>query len=286
MGYYSNICAGVVTYNPEISQLKANLDSLTPQVSVVYVVDNGSSNIEKIKSILRKYDNVKLFCNMKNLGISKALNQLCEMAMRDGYMWILTMDQDSLCMPKMVDALSRFVDNSIGIIAPRVEFWTKGIMILATKDGDKLTTEVPACITSGSLTNLIAWNHVGGFDEWLFIDHVDNDFCIRLKIAGYKIIRVHKGVLYQRAGEMDYFSLPFGRKILLPHYSAIRQYYSCRNTIYYLRKYKDRIHFIHELGVFIYSIIIKLLFEEERYLTLSSTLKGVFAGFQKEISHH
>ena len=39
------VCAGVVTYNPDLDVLKKNLESLCPQVKVIYVVDNGSKNV-------------------------------------------------------------------------------------------------------------------------------------------------------------------------------------------------------------------------------------------------
>lgn len=51
------------------------------------------------------------------------------------------------------------------------------------------------CITSASCTNLAVWKEVGGFDERLFIDLVDNEFCKRLIVSGYKILRLNNLVL-------------------------------------------------------------------------------------------
>ena len=279
-----DICAGVVTYNPEISQLEANLETLIPQVSMVYVVDNGSENVADVRSYMEGKPNLKLICNSENVGIAKALNQLCTAAKQDGYAWILTMDQDSLPASDMVKWLSTYTDSSVyGIIAPRVEFRDGDTLILSTKDGDKDTVEISACITSGSLTRIEAWEKVGGFDEWFFIDRVDNEFCTHLQTGGYVILRVNKALLYQRAGEMRYATLPLIGNILLPCYSEVRNYYICRNSVYYFRKYHHDIDICHQIGTFIYSQTVRFLFEPGRWGTVRSTMRGIRDGMKKQI---
>lgn len=39
-----DICAGIVTYNPDIQLLKQNIQSIQPQVQSIFIYDNGSSN--------------------------------------------------------------------------------------------------------------------------------------------------------------------------------------------------------------------------------------------------
>ena len=38
------ICAGIVSYNPDLKRLKENIDAIFPQVDEVIVFDNGSIN--------------------------------------------------------------------------------------------------------------------------------------------------------------------------------------------------------------------------------------------------
>ena len=281
------ICAGVVTYNADMRLLKKNLKVLMSQVSRIYIVDNGSENVEDINSIINGNNQLRLMHNETNFGVAKALNQLCMMAMHDSFEWILTMDQDSICAPDMVKFLSAFIDNSAyGIIAPRVEFWDCNTLVLSTKSGDKETIEVPACITSGSLTRLEAWEKVGGFDEWYFIDRVDNEFCTHLAVKGYKVLRVNKAILYQRAGKMKYIQLPLVGKLLLPYYDEKRNYYICRNSVYFFRKYRHNIDVVHHVMVFVYSQILKLLFESRRWATLRSTFRGIKDGKKKIIEYN
>ena len=271
-----SLCAGVVTFQPEMHLLMENLKALIPQVSEVFIVDNHSDNVSDIQAYVENLETVTLICNLENVGIAKALNQLCETAEVAGYQWILTMDQDSICKLDMVERLSKYTgDPKLGIIAPRVEFWSGNQLITSTKDGDKDTVEISTCITSGSLTNIEAWEEIGGFDEWYFIDMVDDEYCTHLISCGYHLLRVNQAVLFQRAGAMRYVTLPLVGTILLTFYNEKRNYYICRNSVYYFRKYHRYIRMRHQLLV--------LAFEDHRWATIRSAYKGIRDGVRKEI---
>ena len=279
----SAVCAGVVTYNPDIEVLLKNLQALCPQVNDVFIVDNGSNNYNDIENLLCRFNNITIFPNPQNLGIAQALNRLCKIAGSRDYEWILTMDQDSMCDGNMVANLYKYADEEFGIIAPRIEFRKDGVLIEKTGSREKCKTEqIHACITSGSLTYINAWKQVGGFDEWYFIDHVDNEFCTHIIQKGYKILRVNNALLYQRAGDMKYVKL-FGKPILLPYYSTFRNYFICRNTVYYIRKYWREISLYREIRSFVYSQSIKLLFEKGRLENFKSSLVGICDGLKKRI---
>ena len=277
-----NVCAGIVTYNPNIELLNQCFDAIYSQVEVVFIFDNGSINANEITA-LKSHENVEIIFSNTNVGIAKALNRLCEEALNNGYKWIVTMDQDSICADNMVSELIKHgMNEKYGIICPRVEFKAGDLLIHETKEQEEVK-EVRACITSGGLTRVSAWKKVGGFDEWMFIDHVDNEFCTHLCVEGYSVVRINNAVLYQRAGEMKYLKLFGGKKILLPYYSELRNYYICRNTVYYIRKYKNHINLKHEIATFLYSQIIKLLFEKGRKNSLLSTYRGIRDGLKKII---
>lgn len=282
----NKVCAGIVTYNPNIDLLRDNIDAIIKQVDCIFVIDNGSKNINELNLLIGEYPTVSLYHNYENLGIAQGLNRLCRLAVDKDYCWILTMDQDSICAADMVSCLTAYEDNKYGIIAPRVEFRQDGVLIEYTgsKDETRDTELIRACITSGSLTNLLAWKDVGGFDEWYFIDHVDNEFCTHIIQKGYKVIRVNKAVLYQRAGDMKYIRL-FGKPIMLPYYSTFRNYYICRNTVYYIRKYWREIRLCREIRSFIYSQSIKLLFEKGRWKNLKSSIRGIWDGLMKYVEY-
>ena len=101
----NRIAAGIVLFNPEMSRLEENISSIIKQSEIIYLVDNGSDNIDSINDFVNQLDEYKIVLqrNKNNEGIAKALNQLCSMAIGDDFKWILTLDQDSVCPSKMVE---------------------------------------------------------------------------------------------------------------------------------------------------------------------------------------
>ena len=224
------ICAGIVTYNPDISRLKDNYAHIKDQADFVVICDNGSDNVEEISSLLTGGRDSIIKLN-ENKGIAYALNRLCEYAKDKGYKWILTLDHDSVCPDDMVGRLSKHCADSVSIVCPRILY--KGNEEYSAKFNDDI--EYPEwVISSGSLTNTDIWNAIGGFDDKLFIDKVDTDYGIRANRAGYKIVRDNTVVLDHELGSLKCKKL-FGRIIYVTNHSPMRIYYQCRN-IYYLSK--------------------------------------------------
>lgn len=278
------ICAGIVTYNPEKELLNDCINSILNQVNEIFIFDNGSRNTFLLNDISLLSSKIKVIYNQNNIGIAAALNVLCSHAFKKGYAWILTLDQDSICDNSMVYNLSEYIDkNNYGIIAPRVEFWADNILLTSTKYPDREVYEIDACITSGSLTSIDAWYSVGGFDEWMFIDYVDNEFCTHIRIEGYRILRVNKALMYQRAGEMNYIKFKNGKVKLVTNYSPFRNYQISRNTIYYIRKYWKYINVKHEIAILLYRFFNKLIYEKNKLKTIITTINGIKDGFIKQI---
>lgn len=163
----------------------------------------------------------------------------------DGYEWVLTMDQDSILPDGMVADFSKYLDEpEIGIVCPKVVDKRRAYMEVQLDDSIEY---IDMCITSASCTSIKAWEQIGKFDEWLFIDLVDNEFCKRLVESGYKILRLNKWVLDQEFGKIEPKSEKVQRywirvsKLLhnqnfakfgyRKHVSLLRVYCTCRNII-------------------------------------------------------
>lgn len=272
---------GIVLYNPDIPRLKLNIESVCRDTECIYLCDNGSHNIEEIRALLKDYRAV-LLENGENLGVAAALNTLCRHAKADGFSHILTLDQDSVCGNGMLKILCLYAENeNVGIVAPNE--CNEGEDKQDLRAGEQYRV-----ITSGSLTSLSAWEKVGGFDEAMFIDLVDHDFCAALRKNGYKIIQASDAILYHRLGEsteIRFFVKFFGflpiRAFKTPLYthnhSPLRTYYYARNTVYFMRKYKDTnaIDIKAERRVFLRWIVLKLGFEKQKILKLRAILRGV-----------
>lgn len=271
----TRVCAIVVLYNPDIDRLYKNVMALINQVEELVLVDNFSDNIQIVKDKLSNVKKISYILNEKNEGIAKALNQGMQFAHTHGYKWALTMDQDSIISDNMISSYSEYAEwDKVAIICPLVEY--KNYYRRKDHTGNKYDY-VEACMTSGSLTNVQAWKNVGGFDEWMFIDYVDNDFCTNLRLNGYKILRANNATLYHELGNAK--KLNIGPcQIVVFNYSKIRNYYYVRNTIYYIKKYSFQINIIKFILILLYVESKKVIFEDNRKETISSFIKGFIAG--------
>lgn len=275
--------AGIVLFNPDNERISLSLNAILAQVDLLILVDNGSDNNELIEELAND-DKIVLIENGKNLGIAKALNQMCEWAVALGYSWILTLDQDSICPPDLLIAFSKYINNQqLGIICPRFEV---GLVPMKVMNKPETPTEyVDFCITSASFTNLLVWKIVGGFNEWLFIDCVDYDYCMKVRLAGYKILMVKSLVINHCVGTPTIQKLPFGRKIVLYNHSNFRNYYIVRNNIYFARKYRKEINFSLWMIKFIYFELVKIIFEKDRKGTISSAKIGFKDGVRADLQN-
>jgi GT2 family glycosyltransferase len=182
------IAAVVVLYHPAEDVLD-NVDSYRGQVDTVIAVDNTESPDRRLVQGLesRGVDYVSLGGNR---GIAVALNEGCRRARDLGYDWVITFDQDSTATPGMVARLSATVEleqplaRRIAIVAP---VWQQvGGLPAATAPG---CLDLDVALTSGSLTRQSALAELGGFREDLFIDRVDNEFCLRARRRGWRVVQ-------------------------------------------------------------------------------------------------
>ena len=241
----SKVAAIIVSYNPD-KNLLDSVNLLISQVEKIIIVDNGSIE-EKRKDIssIKDIDNerIEIIFNEENLGIATALNIGVREALKQGFNWILTMDQDSKASKDMVEKMFEVYNNidekerkSILSIFPN--FVDKRIQSIEENSVMNTYEYVDADITSGNLVNSEVFDKVGFFDDSLFIDLVDTDFCMRLNEKNIKMIKVRDAILYHSLGESQSVKSILG-KFNTSNHSALRRYYMTRNRFYIWERYKD-----------------------------------------------
>lgn len=266
------VIAGAVLYNPDFERLKKVIGAICVQVSELVLVDNGSRNIDEILDYTKENRRIHVIRNEENEGIAKGLNQICEYGVAHDYSWCLTLDQDTVCDGDMVSRLLHYCeDEKAGIVCPRVDYEGAGIV---QKGTDSETVDVYACMTSGSLTRLTAWKELGGFRESYFIDFVDNEFCMRLGLAGYRIIRVNHCIMHHQLGEMvplKVFGL-FPRRALV--HSPWRYYYMTRNNLLFIKQYRKHLRILREYAKLAKILYYGIVFTNTRKETCRYVLRG------------
>ena len=224
--------AGVVVfYNPNNSNID-NINNYLDEVDKLYVVDNSEDEVIRIKDN-KKIEYIKY---RENKGIAYALNDAAKNAIKDGYKYLLTLDQDSEMNSSILKQMKKFLndnqDNNIGLISPYQDIDTN----------DEIPTEeytdIVEIMTSGNIINLDAYQKIHGFKDWLFIDHVDTEYCMNLHKNNYKVLRLNHVVMKHHLGNYTIRHL-LKKEYRLSNHSPIRRYYMVRNALYIRKMYHD-----------------------------------------------
>lgn len=268
----------IVSFNSEISLLIENINILSKVMDRIVIVDNNSVNKEDLLEVENNYSKVKIIFLESNFGIAKATNVGFDY-LSTVSKWILVLDQDSILDIKDIGILYSFVDrdnfNSLGMITPkyleRNEF--------NNHFDDENTSEwqfVDYPIASGSLVNVKAWKSVGGYDDDLFIDRVDDDFDIRIRNIGYLIIQANHAIINHTIGQIKIIHF-FNKNIKVYNHNAFRKYYQSRNNIIFAKKHGGLL----EAWVRNITLLCKtLLFEQEKTEKFKSIFKGIKDGIK------
>ena len=240
------IHAVVVTYQPP--DVTALLTELSRQCDAVTVVDNGSDSaaVTALRASCRA-TGAELVAMPANLGIAKAQNIGVARAMTSSPDFILLSDQDSLPAENMTALLVEAIeeDERIAATGPLPSEDREGADELvyvdrgwAPKRASRSELGLPRLdvaflIASGCLIRLSALASVGKMREDLFIDHVDLEWGVRARKAGWRLVAVPAAKLTHSLGD-DVVRLP-GRDQPVHVHSPIRNYYILRNTIALVR---------------------------------------------------
>ncbi|WP_299770888.1 glycosyltransferase family 2 protein [uncultured Pseudoteredinibacter sp.] len=236
----------VVSYQPDLDQLKNLLDSLAKQ-SHVCLVDNGSRQAEEIAQLAE--DRVQFFFPQAlNIGLAEALNLGIRCAEEESYQAVLLFDQDSTPVGDyaanilgVYDSLQSESRHRCAVIGPRLldpetgrgtDFKLfSGLAAKSDKQLDELlgVYESSFVITSGSYIPLEVMRRVGPMKSSYFIDNIDLEWCFRATSLGFLVLGCDDASLIHSIGEKQENSL--FKRLGFKHHNPKRFYYTTRNRI-------------------------------------------------------
>ena len=233
------IGAVVVVYHPDDSVVD-NIKTYADDLEIVYVHDNSEIKNEVFEKELKKFSNVIYNFPGENQGLCVPFNKFYNMAVKQGIDWMITFDQDSAASAGMVEKMRKFVESAeckdtIGIISPTVNE-----LDYSDIKQDSLYTYYDVVIQSGAMHRISMMGQVGSYNEDLFIDMVDWDYCVRCRAKGYHIIRLNNAVLLHNQSDNNIGKNFINGKMLYSNkFSPDRYYYICRNALYSYSKYYE-----------------------------------------------
>lgn len=258
----------VVLYNPDESIIK-NINSYINDIEKLYLVDNSENkNHDLINKIMSISDKCIYVDNNGNQGIAHALNVGARLAIEIGADWLLTMDQDT-----------SFSENDLIKIQEEllaVDITNTAIVSPSHYLGDDIKPFYNEIVmTSGNLINLHLFGKIGEFDENLFIDSVDTEYCLRIYSMRYKIKRIPSVILNHNLGDIKEYKI-LGVKFKPTNHNPIRRYYITRNRFYVWDKYNTLYpSFIKwEKMATVKELIKVILFEKDKLKKIQFSLNG------------
>lgn len=274
----------LVAYNPNIEELSQAVERLKKQTDLVIVCNNSNYDVE--------FDDeqVQVFNFSENLGIAKAQSIGMKWAFENEADFILQMDQDSEPDENLVKNLLKCYDElvskgyRVGLVGPQdYDKDTSKLNEARIKKGVYIENTnyvfMEQTLSSGSLIPKNTYELVGGMDDGLFIDAVDEEYCWRIRKNGLMVVKNNDALLAHKIGEGLRKVLGLNLGISAP----IRYYYQFRNVILLSNRSYAPIYWR-------ISMLIKMLFKlfvfpfavEDGKKRLSFMLKGIKDGILRK----
>lgn len=287
------IGAVIVFYNPDFTITSKAIEALSTQVDEICIVDNSPINNF---SHIERFKKVHYIALMDNVGIATAQNKGIDYLKTKNYRYVLFSDQDSIVEDDLVRKLFQNLESlknagiQIATVGTRAINRSTGLPYKAKskefaqiKKGvygnESLLTECYSVRSSVSLTPMTSLSTNGGFDESLFIDGVDDEWCWRAwHKCGLRTFIVEDAKISHMLGTGDRY---IGWKRISVN-SSFRLYYQYRNFIWlskrdYIPKFWKRKNFIkYIIKFFYYPIMVK-----PRRKNFISILLGIKDGLLK-----
>jgi rhamnosyltransferase len=275
----------IVSFHPD-EGFSGRALRIAEQVDGVVIVENESdSSAVSHFGPFASRSGVHLIRNSGNVGIATALNQGIEYARQNAYTHALLFDQDTDPVPHMVSTLRQVASGCddierAAVIGVNVLDASTGKPWFDFKAASGRAAVVRTVITSGSLISLHIAAQLGGFRDDFFIDHVDEEYCLRARARGYKVLIVHEPLVVHALGAPK-FQRFLWRTIGTTNHSASRRYYMMRNYIITARMYglREPGWVIRTLHVRLKSFLLLLLLDDDRMSKLHHIASGLRDGF-------
>ena len=231
----------------------------------IILIDNESQN--NFPDEINKSEKIQIIKNENNEGFSKANNQGIKYSIKNGFDYVLLLNNDTLIKNDLIDSLIQQSSTlNQKIIQPLIlnydgsKIWNAGGKInnffgtfqtLEKGKGFKYfkrnrtyTDWFTGCCV---LIKVEIFNHVGYFDERFFAYYEDVDYSIRLKKMGYSIALMTNSYLqhYESASSKSLNKIE-------GNLSPYVHYLNIRNHILLLKKHSKSFNLI---GVLLYQLV-------------------------------
>jgi rhamnosyltransferase len=268
----------IVVYKPDVEKLKNNIVATIKYVEKLIIYRNSEILIDD--AFLKPFeDKIEYLGNGNNVGIAAALNAGVKWSIKNGFSHLLTLDQDSFFLEGHLSNFRNRIKCSkildVGIFCPNID--NRGHLLVESAES---FVKVPDSITSGSIFPLKTFIECGLFEEELFIDAVDYEFCYRIFSNKRLLTIIFPEIILNH--EVGYPTvIRFG--FITDNYSAFRTYHIVRNHIVMWRRYPHMFQLHYKKTLLKVHIVYRfakiLIGEQDKFAKLKSIIVGIIDGF-------
>lgn len=261
---------GFVLYNPEKDEIKKINNWIKKSNFDVFLIYDNSPN----RQLSVDDGKTVYFFNGVNDGLAVAYNVFISYCKKECIDYLCIMDQDSEYPLSEVDNMIAFIESKqktiseLPIIAPR----SYCVSSVRVKREEKLS-DAKYVINSGTFLSIFVLKKMNlAYDENIFLDGVDYDFCMLLHKRGLPVKIYENSILIQNLG--------YTRKVRGKNYvchSELRYYYIVKARNYSNVKYYGKIkgtivNLVKIFGTIYYICIV----EDYKKKKITAALKGFF----------
>src|SRR5690606_33355293 len=132
--------------------------------------------------------------------------------------------------------------------------------------------------TSGMLVDSDIWADGLTYDEGLFVDYTDTDWCFRVRAKGYCLVVVLAVTMPHSLSDAPPIR---AFNVNLLRYSPLRRYYYFRNTVYFVKKkYVSRPWRRRLLAGLAVRLITNIFIDDRRLRGLAMSMRGALDGLR------
>jgi rhamnosyltransferase len=267
------LAAVAIIYYPDNTFVK-NIRTYIDDVEMLLVFDNSPFNT--LEKQLENNTKIKYLWDGNNEGIAKRLNSAIEICMKENFDFLLTMDQDSSFNTNDLKRYKSLIENNAqdnigmyGVLHDKSQFSSINDLYNFNK----------LLITSGSIIPLANIKNLGKFNEDLYIDGVDTEYCLRIFNKKYNTILFNNIVLSHQIGTTTLTFTPSLKIEERKIHSPTRIYYITRNYFFLRKLYKNQLQHL-KLKNFLNEVKNGILYGNEKVNFIKNILKG-YLDFKK-----
>jgi rhamnosyltransferase len=244
------VWACITCFKSSFAALTPLLTRLAPQVDAIVLIDNSPEPDLHLQNQARSaYPHLNYVALPNNPGTAGALNRAWALALAQGAQALVSFDQDSLPREDAVIQLRKALletaldhppwaalgsiwhdavsGQAMRILAPITGWLRRYQAAPAVSINDTPPIEVDHLISSGCITSAQAYQTIGPYNEALFLDYVDIEWCLRARALGWRLGIYANSRIQHSIGD---HALRLGSRMLAVH-SPMRSYCLLRNHL-------------------------------------------------------